>query len=105
MGVGVSTVTPGEGWGRVVVLDKSTRAVVWSAAVPDAAATSVAFSPDGSRLAGGSTAVRLFAAADGAPGLTLDGHRGAVTALAFSADGRRLASGATDATAGVWNVE
>ena len=103
--VGVATYSPAEGWGRVVVLDRATRAVVWSAPLPDAGATSVAYSPDGARLAVGSTAVRLFAAADGAPGLTLDGHRGAVTALAFSADGKRLASGATDATAVVWNVE
>ena len=103
--VGVATYSPADGWGRVFVLDRATRAVVWSAAVPDAGATSVAFSPDGKRLAVGSTAVRLFAAADGAPGLTLDGHRGAVTALAFSTDSKRLVSGSTDTTAVVWNVE
>ncbi|QDU22151.1 sigma-70 family RNA polymerase sigma factor [Urbifossiella limnaea] len=103
--VGVATFPPGQGWGRVYVLNRATRAVLWSAPVADAAVTSLAFSPDGSRLAVGTTVVRVFAAATGAGGLTLDGHRGAVTALGFSADGKRLASGATDATAVLWNVE
>ncbi|MFO0799107.1 MAG: sigma-70 family RNA polymerase sigma factor [Gemmataceae bacterium] len=103
--VGVAAFVPEGGWGRVYVIDRATRAVVWSAPVPDSAVTSVAFSPDGTRLAVGSTVVRVFAAATGAEGLTLDGHRGAVMALGFSADGKRLASGATDATAVVWNVE
>jgi RNA polymerase sigma factor (sigma-70 family) len=101
--VGVASMVPGDGYGRVYVLEKGGR-VLWQAAIPDAAAGAVAFSPDGSRLAVGSTVVRLFAA-DGTPGATLDGHRGAVTALAFAADGRRLVSGSTDTTAVVWDVE
>ncbi len=88
--VGVATLAPADGWGRVYVLDRATRAVVWSAPVPDAAATTVAFSPDGRRLAVGSTAVRLFAVADGAPGLTLDRPLRAVTGVGLL--GRREAA-------------
>lgn len=56
------------------------------------AVQSVAFSPDGSLLAVGSTGseVRVYQTADGKRKATLVGHDGAVFALAFSADGQRL---------------
>ena len=60
------------------------------------AVTSVAFSPDGTRIASGScdNTVRVWDAATGQPvGQPLTGHTDAVYSVAFSPDGTRIASG------------
>src|ERR1700722_6574270 len=56
---------------------------------------SVAFSPDGARLASGSQdkTTRLWDPAMGAHLFTLQGHTDGVRTVAFSPDGARLASG------------
>ncbi len=57
-------------------------------------AHSIAWSPDGSLLAVGSTGeVRVYQAADGKRSATLKGHSGAIFALAFSSDGKQLVTG------------
>jgi WD domain, G-beta repeat len=72
------------------------------------AVTSVAFSPDGSRIASGSTdnAVQVWDAATG-ESITAEpmlGHDNWASEVAFSPDGTRLASGSLDGTIGLWNV-
>ena len=56
---------------------------------------SVAYSPDGKRIASGSRdqTIRIWDAETGRPLLTMIGHLRTVMALAFNADGSRLASG------------
>jgi WD40 repeat protein len=69
---------------------------------------SVAFSPDGQRLASGSAdhSVRLWDVRQ--PGdnpVVLLGHQGEVWSLSFSPNGKRLASGSTDKTVRIWNLQ
>jgi hypothetical protein len=70
------------------------------------AINSVAFSPDGKRLATGSNdrTVKLWDAATGQETLTLKGHSDAVWSVAFSPDGKRLATGSRDCTVKLWDA-
>ena len=60
--------------------------------------TSVAFSPDGKRLASASRdqTVKVWDAATGQETLTLKGHTDSVYSVAFSPDGKRIASASDD---------
>jgi WD40 repeat protein len=61
---------------------------------------SVAFSPDGKRLASasGDQTVKVWDIARGQEKLTLKGHTGTVISVVFSSDGKRLASASRDNT-------
>lgn len=67
---------------------------------------SVAFSPDGLRLASGSydKTIKLWETATGREIKTLTGHTGEVISLAFSPDGHLLASGSGDWTIKLWDT-
>jgi WD40 repeat protein/serine/threonine protein kinase len=78
---------------------------------------SMAYSPDGKRLAAGSGTwdgaknawvageVKVWDAQTGQELLSLKGHTGGVNGVAFSPDGKRLASGSQDGTAKVWDAQ
>ncbi len=67
---------------------------------------SVAFSPDGTVLASGSSdkTIKLWDVASGREIRTLSGHTSFVSSVTFSPDGTVLASGSADKTIKLWDV-
>lgn len=67
---------------------------------------SVAWSPDGVRIASGSDdkTLQVWDAANGSQSLTFSGHASTVLAVAWSPNGRRIASGNYDGTIQVWDA-
>jgi WD40 repeat protein len=92
-----------EEW-AVRVLETSTGRVL-ARLVHDAKVQDVAFSPDGSRVASGSTdgLARVWDVGSGQE-LAHVAHSGPVRRVVFSWDGREVASGGDDADLAVWNA-
>src|SRR5262249_57970160 len=65
---------------------------------------SVAWRPDGRRLATASADVVSLWSADGTPGACLKGHTSDVLAVAWSPDGARLASASRGQTVRLWSA-
>jgi WD40 repeat protein len=68
---------------------------------------SVAFSPDGRRLATASreSTAKVWDTASGKELLTLRGHAGHVDSVAFSPDGKRLATAGADGTVQIYALD
>jgi WD40 repeat protein len=90
----------------VCAWDTAAGTLKWRAEGHAAPVVSVAFDPDGKRLASGGAdgEVRVWDAVTGEPVATLRGHSGRVLALAFAPGGAGLASGAADGTVRQWRL-
>jgi hypothetical protein len=92
--------------GKVIVWDATTGREILTLRGHTGPVNSVAFSPDGTRLASASDdqTVKLWDVTTGEALLTLQGHRGPVNYVAFSPDGKHLASASEDGTIRVWDA-
>ena len=87
-------------------LKRQTRGGLFTLYGHTGAVTSVAFSPDGTRIVTGSEdqTAKVWDARTGTALLELKGHTGAVTSVSFSPDGTRIVTGSGDRTAKVWDA-
>ncbi len=97
----------GPGYDSVIrVWSLETGKVIHELEGPPEGSWSIAWAPDGKRLASGGEdgIVRIWDRDSGREQLSLKGHAGPVTSLAFTPDGKRLLSGSTDTTILVWDM-
>ena len=92
--------------GRISVFDTASGQEVLAVSGAGNEITSVAWNPDGHRLACGCSdgRIRIVDPSQGAEIDAYEGHTGPVLSLAGSPDGCDLASGSEDAAAKVWNA-
>jgi WD40 repeat protein len=110
---GTSFAVPGQVTG-VTIRDVETGAKIITLKGHDATIRRMAFSPDGTRLAGAdgsgpenpqaNRTVPVWDVTTGELVMTLRGHADQVSAVAYSPDGRRLATGSWDGTVRLWDA-
>src|SRR5207237_37780 len=94
-------------WSPVRIWNATTGREVLSIPNSSRAALSLAFSPDGKRLAWGTSedrSVKVWDLEAWQLRFTLTGQKDMTAGLAFSPDGRRLASASPDRTVRVWDM-
>lgn len=101
---GALIAAPEPGNNRVALIDAETRALARTIAAQDEPVRSVAFSPDGSRLATGSREITIWNVESGEMVATLEGHTQPALSLAFSPDGATLVSTGADGSVRLWDA-
>jgi WD40 repeat protein len=106
-GMGTLDLKEGATFGEVRLWDVATRQERTVFRGHPGRVSCVAFSPDGTSLAGAwaDQTVRLWDLTAGQNDAAFSGHTGKVRAVAFSPDGTTLASAARDGTVRLWNPE
>ena len=95
--------------GRIHLIDLRDGKELWTAAGSKEYILSLAFSPDGKRLASGGgytdSQLRLWDTASGSEIGHLDGHSSWIGSLVFWPDGKKLASASADETIRLWDLD
>jgi len=93
------------GYGSTVNLwDLTTGAQIDTIELENGWARSIAFSPDGRKLAMGGDEVRLWDVVDKGTPQRVGRHEESIVSVVFSQDGKRLATASQDRTATIWNT-